>query len=432
MTAAATPNWNVFKQIFAEHWDGFTRVYPRYQRSYYDGLVEKMLGCGNPEKVGYIVYRCLHCGEGTHRVAMSCKASLCLRCAKVYVDNWVSQVSRMLHEGVIYRHIVLTVPALLRTTFYQNARVLLSAFMRCGVTCLDDVFTRVSGRTLKGGYIVVSQTHGRNGQYNPHLHIIATSGGWDHKASQWVHLDYLPYPMLRKKGQWYLLTMLRQTVQTPAMKRLVDVCYTRYREGFVTNVQKGDVPSRYQSLATYLAKYVVSPPISLRRIDRYDGHRVTYHYRSHKTERVERETVDVYTFIGRMVQHVFPKGFQRVRYYGVQATKTFAKIKHMIHEALAKVKRVVKGAVQIIAPLTYRQRYQQSTGRDPLRCPHCQSAMEVWRIWHPTYGVIHDELGAIRRGKYASQAPRADPTGRPGCPLRATSGGVSLSLSGLQ
>jgi Putative transposase/Transposase zinc-binding domain len=356
MTAAATPNWNVFKQIFAEPWDGFTRVYPRYQRSYYDGLVEKMLGCGNPEKVGYIVYRCLHCGEGTHRVAMSCKSSLCLRCAKVYVDHWVSQVSRMLHEGVIYRHIVLTVPALLRTTFYQNARVLLSAFMRCGVTCLDDVFTRVSGRTLKGGYIVVIQTHGRNGQYNPHLPIIATSGGGDHKASQWVHLDYLPYPMLRKKWQWDLLTMLRQTVQTPAMKRLVDVCYTRYREGFVTNVQKGDVPSRYQSWATYLAKYVVSPPISLRRIDRYDGHRVTYHYRSHTTERVERETVDVYTFIGRMVQHVFPKGFQRVRYDGVQATKTFAKIKHMIDEALAKVKRVVKGAVQIIAPLTYRQR----------------------------------------------------------------------------
>ena len=196
MTAEATPDWHVFNQIFAEHWDGFTRVYPRYQRSYYDGLVEKMLGCGNPEKVGYSVYRCLHCGEGSHRVAMRCKSSLCLRCAKVYVDNWVSQVSRMLHEGVIYRHIVLTVPALLRTTFYQNARVLLSAFMRCGVTCLDDVFTRVSGRALKGGYSVVIQTQGRNGQYNPPLHIIAPSGGWDHKASQWVHLDYLPYPML--------------------------------------------------------------------------------------------------------------------------------------------------------------------------------------------------------------------------------------------
>jgi hypothetical protein len=80
---------------------------------------------------------------------------------------------------------------------------------------------------------------------------------------------------------------------------------------------------------------------------------------------VEQETVEVYTFIGRMVQHVFPKGFQRIRYYGVQATKTFATLQGMIQEALAKVKGIIKGAIRIIAPMTYRQRYQQSTGRAP-------------------------------------------------------------------
>jgi Putative transposase len=238
--------------------------------------------------------------------------------------------------------------------------------------------------------------------------------------------------LLRKKWQWHLLTMLRQTVQTDAMARLIDVCYTRYREGFVTNVQKGDVPTRYQTLATYLAKYVVSPPISVRRIDRYDGHQVTYHYRSHKSERVEWERVDVYTFIGRMVQHTFAKGFKRIRYYGVQATKTFAKLKRLIHAALAKVQGIMKGAIKIIAPLTYRQRYQQSSGRDPLRCPYGQSDMEVWHIWHPTYGVIYDELEAMKRGKYASQAPRAAPTGSPGRTLRPAARGISLSLPGLR
>jgi Putative transposase len=226
--------------------------------------------------------------------------------------------------------------------------------------------------------------------------------------------------------------MLRQTVKTQEIKRLVDVCYTRYREGFVTNGQKGDVPSRYQSLATYLAKYVVSPPISLRRIDRSDGPRVTYHSQSHRSERVEQETVEVYTCIGRMVQHTFPKGFQRIRSYGVQATTTFATLKRLMQEALAKVKGIVKGAINIIAPMTYRQRYQQSTGRDPLRCPHCQSAMEVWRLWHPLYGVIHDELQAIRRGKYAAQTSRADPAGRPGRTVRPAAGGISLSLPGLR
>ena len=44
----------------------------------------------------------------------------------------------------------------------------------------------------------------------------------------------------------------------------VDACYRWYPNGFVTHVQKGDVPSRYESLARYLTKYVVSPPISLR------------------------------------------------------------------------------------------------------------------------------------------------------------------------
>ena len=106
------------------------------------------------------------------------------------------------------------------------------------------------------------------------------------------------------------------------------------------------MPAQAQSVARYVAKYVVSPPIAVRRIDHYDGERVTYHYRSHRTERVERETVDVQTFIGRMVQHTLPKGFQRIRYYGVQATKTFAKVKVLIHEALAKVKGVVQGRHQ--------------------------------------------------------------------------------------
>src|SRR5713101_6522947 len=242
MAAEVIAGWNVFKEIFTEHWEGFKQFRPRYATPYYDDLVDKMLRCGNPDQMGYIEYRCLHCGQGKHLVSMSCKSSLCLRCAKVYVDNWVAQVSKMRHEGVIYRHIVLTVPAVLRTTFYQNAAALLSPFRRCGVRCLDDFFSRVSGRELTGGYIVVIQTHGRNGQYNPPLHVIATSGGWEESAKQWVHLDYLPYPMLC------------QTVKTKEMNQLVDACYTRYRHGFVTNVQQGDVPSRYESLARYLAK----------------------------------------------------------------------------------------------------------------------------------------------------------------------------------
>ena len=88
MLTAPSRDWNVFQQIFAEHWDAFKDAHARYQTAYYDDLVAKMLACGDPEKIGSIEYRCLHCGQGKQVVAMSCQSSLCLRCAKVYVDTW--------------------------------------------------------------------------------------------------------------------------------------------------------------------------------------------------------------------------------------------------------------------------------------------------------------------------------------------------------
>jgi len=52
---------------------------------------------------------------------------------------------------------------------------------------------------------------------------------------------------------------------------LVDACFRKYPNGLVTHVQKGALPAQAHSMARYVAKYVVSPPISVRRIDWYDG-----------------------------------------------------------------------------------------------------------------------------------------------------------------
>ena len=99
--AVPSRDWSVFKQICADHWEPFQRAPPRYQTAYDDDLVATRLACGNPENMGDLAYRCLQCGQGQHLVAMSCTSSLCLRCAKVSVDNWGSQVSQVLHEGVL-------------------------------------------------------------------------------------------------------------------------------------------------------------------------------------------------------------------------------------------------------------------------------------------------------------------------------------------
>src|SRR5204863_9414919 len=100
-----------------------------------------------------------------------------------------------------------------------------------------------------------------------------------------------------------------------------------------------------------------------------------------------------------------PKGGKRIRYDGVQATKTVAQVKGALQAALAKGEGGVKGAVQSSARLPSRHRYPQRTGREPCRCPHGQGERAVWRLWHPSYGVLYDEGEVIKRGPATSSAP---------------------------
>jgi len=102
---------NVFKQIFVDGWAIFVQRYPRYAAM--DEVVQKMLGCGDPA-TGHALYLCPDCQE-RHVVAFSCKSQFCLSCARVYGQTWVETVQEMLHPGVTYRHLILTVPEALRT-----------------------------------------------------------------------------------------------------------------------------------------------------------------------------------------------------------------------------------------------------------------------------------------------------------------------------
>ena len=77
MLTAPSRDWRVFQQIFGDHWEAFQHAHPRYQTAYYEDLVAKMLACGNPDKMGDIAYRCLHCGQGKHRVSMRGKSARC-------------------------------------------------------------------------------------------------------------------------------------------------------------------------------------------------------------------------------------------------------------------------------------------------------------------------------------------------------------------
>jgi len=426
----------VFRMIFKDNWAGFKASYPAYDTPYYAEVVQKMLNCGK-EEGGYVEYFCTNC-KNSKRIAFTCKSCFCLSCAKVYTDDFVSQVSKSLQPGLKYRHIVLTVPEQLRIYFYRDRDEgeLLSELMRYGYTCLESVVKTASRRVVKIGVIVVVQTHGRSGKYNPHLHIIMTSGGIDEKSGRWVELGYFPYRIIHKKWQYYLFKMMKEIVPTQEMRNLINKLWKKYPKGLVANVTKGKVPERCRGLAKYLAKYVASPPIAVRRIISYEDNNVTYWYKDHETKKKEVAAVDVFTFIGRMVQHILPKGFKRIRYYGLQASRTFKKWSEAIKEGLKKIGRKVEGAYEVVAKKDYRERYKEMSGKDPLICEHCGEEMELWEIWHPNYGTIFDEYDNIRSGKYGEyveenqEVPKGD-DGR-GYSLWPPAGGVQLPLFPVQ
>ena len=101
-----------------------------------------------------------------------------------------------------------------------------------------------------------------------------------------------------------------------------------------------------------------------------------------------------------MVQTILPQGFQRVRYYGLQATCKFKKVRLLLQTALQKLVQGVLGWVEkTVGRLSYPVRMKRAYGVNPLLRTQCRAEMWLWYVWHPDYGVIYDELAQLRASK---------------------------------
>jgi hypothetical protein len=223
--------------------------------------------------------------------------------------------------------------------------------MQCGVAMLSDALSWFKKVKREAGDVVVLETAGRAGHGNPHLHILMTSGGVT-PQQKWREVDYFPFQVLHKEWQYHLFTMLKQRVGTRAIKAKLDVLWRKYARGLVAYLEEGKVPAGGEGLAYSLAKYGVSPPIFLRRILSYDGQRVRYWYNDHKTKQRQEEEVSALTLIGRMVHHILPQGFHRIRSYGLHATCKAKKVKGGLTALMVALGRLMKGTYRIVVHKT--------------------------------------------------------------------------------
>ncbi|WP_416431239.1 transposase [Piscirickettsia salmonis] len=100
---------------------------------------------------------------------------------------------------------------------------------------------------LNVAVIAFIHTNSRNGTYNPHLHVILGEGAFNPLTSEWLSFSKLPLQLLRKKWQYYLLTMVKGNF--PERKALVDQLWRKRR---------------------YLGRYFAHPMMQNRRAKRDD------------------------------------------------------------------------------------------------------------------------------------------------------------------
>ncbi|HDZ11498.1 MAG TPA: hypothetical protein ENH53_04720 [Bacteroidetes bacterium] len=390
---------NLWQLIFAENWEPFLDWYRTLNNydvpDHWEENVQRMLSCGDVRE-GYNEYLCEDCHRTT-KVGFTCKSRLCLRCFKGAVDNFLNKAKEILFEGVTHRQLVLTIPVIIRPLLQYNPE-LLKVFVNAGAAAIKELVEEWrKSKRVKIGLMCVPQLHGRSGNFNPHLHFIVSDGGVD-KNGNWCNVNFFDTRKLRKKWQYHVISALRKaikgTVDEEKWSPVLGNMFRRYPNGFDCDAmpEKGPV----ERLVVYLCKYVSSPPISIRRIENYDGSSVTFRYEDHRKGTV-RETIPAVEFIFRMIQHLPAKGFRMVRYFGIYARPVRNKIHSMVVDALNLLVETGRKIKRCFG----KDNVGKTFGKSEMTCSHCGSTdMRLIRTWSKTGGMIYD---AIRDDPVISQ-----------------------------
>lgn len=173
------------------------------------------------------------------------------------------------------------------------------------------------------------------------------------------------------------------------VKALLEELKLKYSKGIVAYWESKPVKTG-KGLIKYLIKYVVSPPIAVRRIIEYNGQEVEYYWQDHKSNQQEKAKVSGVEFIRLLCQHILPKGFQRVRYLGLHAVCLRQKVTERVRKAIgAVIQSAFFFGEVVMQKLGWRAKIKAKFGRDPMKCDNCGEELLLWKIWSPTHGLIY-------------------------------------------
>lgn len=337
--------------------------------------------------LGGHVARCENAACGHIHVAFnSCRNRHCPKCQGSAARRWLAdREAELLPVG--YFHVVYTLPSELRDVAFQNKRVVYDLLMKAAAETTLQIAADPKRLGARIGITSVLHTWGSAMTHHPHVHMIVPGGGLSPDGSRWissrgnflVHVNALAR-LFRGKllamldaahadGQLKFFNAIEMLAEKRAFKRFLGplrhIKWVVYCKPPFAGLEQ---------VLRYLSRYTHRVAISNRRLVAADDGGIAFRWKDYREDGLARwktMTLGAPEFIRRFLVHVLPKGFHRIRHYGLLANGNRA-------EAIATARMLLGVAVAATAADAAATTDNEPQARVlPTPCPCCGARMRI-------------------------------------------------------
>jgi hypothetical protein len=310
-------------RLVEQHLEEFLRVYEvRFARVYgplrpvVERVLRAFMRCGLVEH-GFARLWCPACRTSV-LCPFSCRGrSFCPSCEKKRQLLWAEWLQKEVLAPVPHRHVVLTMPRLLRVIFRKRRELLLD-LSQCAAEAVAEYVRIRLGPDCRAGIVVSIATAGDLVQWHPHGHLLTTDGGISNDGA-FHPLESWDGEAVMKLFRERLLARLveHHAISEDLARKLVAWTHP----GFSSHIGEA-IPFENKKAIEDLACYLVRAPFSLQKLVYLDGHKAVL-YRSRMNPSLGRnfEAMDPLEWLARLADHIPDPGRHRTHFYAHYANR---------------------------------------------------------------------------------------------------------------
>jgi len=264
------------------------------------------------EAMGGGRYHCHDCDE-TFWCYHGCRNRSCPKCHGRQIKEWLKSRSVEVLP-CRYFHIIATVPSELRSLFLRHQKTLYGLLMKTAAESVRDLAAEKRFVGAQVGILAVLHTWTGQLHHHPHVHMLVTGGGVTADGTAWHAAPKKFLVPVRKLSRMIAkrFAAALQKDHPELLEQIPDKVWNQPWCSYSKPYGKGQ-----DAVLNYLARYVFRVALTNRRLMAMDETHVTFQYKDHDTGQWRTVRLEGVQFLRRFLFHVLPKGFHKVRYYGL-------------------------------------------------------------------------------------------------------------------